>query len=78
MRSGSNIENVLINGVWPTADPMPFRFFEGVEIPFKEIEGYKVAIHTPEVENALKMCHTYLGDKYIKHWTSKTSLFHTI
>ena len=66
MRSGSNIENVLINGVWPTADPMPFRFFEGVEIPFKEIEGYKVAIHTPEVENALKMCHTYLGDKYIK------------
>ena len=40
MRSNSNIENVLVNRVWPTADPMPFRFFDGVEIPFKDVGGY--------------------------------------
>ena len=75
MRSNSNIENVLINGVWPTADPLPFRFFDGVEIPFKDVGGYKVAVHTPEVENALKMCHTYLGDKYIKQLSNQYILY---
>ena len=75
MRNFSNIENVLINGVWPTADPLPFRFFDGVEIPFKDVGGYKVAVHTPEVENALKMCHTYLGDKYIRKLSNKFNLY---
>ena len=75
MRSGSNIENVLINGVWPTADPLPFRFFEGVEIPFKEQGEYKVCIHTKEVDNALKITHSYLGDKYIKMLSGKYNLY---
>jgi hypothetical protein len=74
-RSHSNIENVLINGVWPTLDPVPFRFFDGIEIPFKAQDGYKVAVHTPDVEKALKMCHTYLGDKYISQLSGKFNLY---
>ena len=40
------IENVIINGVFAFKDPVAFRFFEGVEIPFKEQGEYKVCIHT--------------------------------
>ena len=69
------IENVIINGVFAFKDPVAFRFFEGVEIPFKEQGEYKVCIHTKEVDNALKITHSYLGDKYIKMLSGKYNLY---
>ena len=54
---------------------MHLDFFEGVEIPFKEQGEYKVCIHTKEVDNALKITHSYLGDKYIKMLSGKYNLY---
>ena len=69
------IENVIINGVFAFKDPVAYRFFEGVEIPFKQQGEYKVCIHTKEVDNALKITHSYLGDKYIKMLSGKYNLY---
>ena len=37
-----DMENVLINGVMTYKDPVAFRFFENVEIPFRDAGEYKV------------------------------------
>ena len=66
-----DIENVLVNGVFPHNDRVPFSFFEGIEIPFREAGEYKVAVHTPQLDNAIKICHNYMGDKYIKLLSNK-------
>ena len=50
-----NLENVLVNGVMTYKDPVAFRFFENVEIPFRDAGEYKVCVHTKEVDNALKI-----------------------
>jgi len=70
-----NLENVLVNGVMTYKDPVAFRFFENVEIPFRDAGEYKVCVHTKEVDNALKIAHNYLGDKYIKLLSNKYNLY---
>ncbi len=70
-----HIENVLVNGVFPHNDRVPFAFFEGIEIPFRNVGEYGVAVHTPQLDNAIKICHNYLGDKYIKLLSNKYSLY---
>ena len=40
-----------------------------------ETQEYKVAVHTKEVDNALKIAHNYLGDKYIKLLSGKYNLY---
>ena len=75
MRGEHDLSNLIINGVWPHKDLAPFKFFEGVQIPFVETEGeYTVAVHTEKVGHALSTTHKYLGDKYISKVSSKYKL----